>query len=583
MSIPTLQESDIERLVGRRNVRRGWEYYDDGALVETFRQESLLKATCIGSSRDPYFVQARFTDNNEMESRCSCPVGQSGNCKHVAALLIAWMERPQAFLAAASWESVLDQCNRGELLSIVKRLLAERPEMRRLAEAAVKEQSRPAEETAKTVESYRGKVADLVTATPATPAAAAHLAEQLQHIKEVADDWDQQREPADAAALYAAIVDRLSEHPELFAPQQTELVALLYDCVEMLSLCLDQLRDDDSARQAVLHTLLSLYRFETTFPGTGVSLDLAHLLLSHASRAERELLADWARTALQTTPSQADRRALGGFLLVLLGARAEEAEVFDICRRAGRIFDLVRRLMLQGRLPEALTEAQQAGDFDLLAIADLLARCQQADTARRLVAQRAESSATPELRKWLEDEQTRRTELQGLLDLSGKLFRLRPSLALYCQVRETARQLGQWDVLRPRLLDLVQRLGRLPLLVRIHLEEHDLDQAMEIVEREQMAMEEGGLALRVARAAERPRPGEAAAIYRGIVERLIARRGRDNYLDALGYLIRVRTLMKRNGEVRQWHAYWNDLCHRCRPLVLLGQELDAAQRHKLGL
>jgi len=51
----------------------------------------------------------------------------------------------------------------------------------------------------------------------------------------------------------------------------------------------------------------------------------------------------------------------------------------------------------------------------------------------------------------------------------------------------------------------------------------------------------------VAQAAEESYPDEAIRLYKSVVQRLIDGRGRENYQQATGYLIRVRRLYQKQG------------------------------------
>jgi len=297
--------------------------------------------------------------------------------------------------------------------------------------------------------------------------------------------------------------------------------------------------------------------------------------LAHVNKDERNFVADWIRATLPTITSPSARRTFGGFLLELLGSQIEESELFDVCRSTDRIFDLVRRLIQTERITEALEEAPKADDAELLKIADLLVRFRAIEAAQRLVEQRAAKSSDPRLKQWLEASQAQLRHRQTMLDLSVQLFHLQPDFAAYQRIRSLARQVGTWDTLRPKLLGLIEDSGNRPLLVRIHLEENDIDRAMEVVMNDHADVEDGGLASRVAKAAERSRPVEAMRLYQTIAERMIARRGRENYVEAGRYLRKVRKLMRRTGNVRDWQAYLDDLRRRFRPLQALYEELES--------
>jgi uncharacterized Zn finger protein len=228
---------------------------------------------------------------------------------------------------------------------------------------------------------------------------------------------------------------------------------------------------------------------------------------------------------------------------------------------------------------EAVAEAQEAGDYDLLRLADLFVSHGQADLAERLIRARAPTGRDRRLTVWLKERALERGDGAEALALSQGLFWQRPALQGYQELRNRARPLGRWDELRAALLDRLADEGRYDLLIDIHLEEEEVDWALETLEQVQTPRWRWGsdqMAIRVARAAEESRPREAIRIYVKRVERLIAARGRGNYAEAAGYLVRVRDLYQRLGEGATWPAFIADLRDRNRRLPALQDELNKA-------
>jgi uncharacterized Zn finger protein len=86
----------------------------------------------------------------------------------------------------------------------------------------------------------------------------------------------------------------------------------------------------------------------------------------------------------------------------------------------------------------------------------------------------------------------------------------------------------------------------------------------------------GGLAMEVAEAAEATHPREAIRLYRQQIERLIAGRGRGNYVEAAGYLTRVKKLYKRLSETDAWLEYIRTIRDQKPRLPALLDELKQA-------
>ena len=246
--------------------------------------------------------------------------------------------------------------------------------------------------------------------------------------------------------------------------------------------------------------------------------------------------------------------------------------------KPGAFHDLVDRLLNLTRVEEAVTEARTAGDYDSLGLADLFVGHGHGDVAERLMLERAEKTTDTRVLEWLENYYRSNGRDSAALAFAERVFRLRPSLDKYKELRELAKRLGGWDTLRPDLLAFLGETRNPVLLVRIYLEEGQIDNALEVLESWQQRnyFIGGEVRIEVARAAEESRPRAALEIYRRFAEILIKQRGRGNYATAGELLSRVRDLHRRLGEEADWRNYVGDLRERNRSLRALKEELAAA-------
>ncbi|MCG8425086.1 MAG: SWIM zinc finger family protein [Proteobacteria bacterium] len=127
MTLPAITEKLIESQVDTRSLVRGRRYADAGAVVGGRLVGRTLRASCHGSRPDPYHVEAILDDSGIVQARCSCPVGGQGTCKHVAALLFAYRDAPDAFAPIEGLDEVLEQRSRGQLIELVQLLVRRQP------------------------------------------------------------------------------------------------------------------------------------------------------------------------------------------------------------------------------------------------------------------------------------------------------------------------------------------------------------------------------------------------------------------------------------------------------------------------
>src|SRR5437870_906239 len=102
-----MDENGIRSHVGRGKLDMGRHYFHQGAVTDARRQGMTLQARCQGSQPEPYRVRVTVGDGEVSDAHCSCPVGGGGACKHVAAVLLAWVHTPEVFRAAEPLDEAL--------------------------------------------------------------------------------------------------------------------------------------------------------------------------------------------------------------------------------------------------------------------------------------------------------------------------------------------------------------------------------------------------------------------------------------------------------------------------------------------
>ncbi|HPP53878.1 MAG TPA: SWIM zinc finger family protein, partial [Thermoguttaceae bacterium] len=519
--IPTLQDGEIEKRVGSRALRRGWEYFQKGALRQLRRQGKTIHGLCRGTSFEPYRVRVLFNDAGVAEADCSCPIGQGGYCKHVAALLVAWREKPQAFRALEELENALDRCTRRELVEIIKKLLELHPEMEEAvcswAPKVAADRSPP------DAAAYRSQVKALLQqAGRVDPPEWERTAERLWAILEIAEAFASQRESENASVVYRAILE------EMLAYEQTQeifhwpLSRIVDACVEGLEKVLADRETAPDIRTGVLRILLSLLRRNLELFGS-LREDVGEVFRRQTTPTEKSLLSQWIESLAGLADSQAIKRLWGGLLLELAGQEVDMDGFARICRTTGRHFDLVRRLVLWGRVEEALQEAQHLAEDELLQLADLLDAAGRSSQAEQLVEKRLADRPQGPLADWIARHRQTQEHKNRLVDLAEQIFRLEPSFEAFLQLRQAARSVGRWDPLRSELLAHLEQIGQWGLLARILLEEKELGRALTLLQTHPAEHLETW-ETEIAQMAEQLYPAEALEIYRRRVDRLVAQR-----------------------------------------------------------
>lgn len=124
-----LTEAQIRALASEKVFERGESYYRDGALIEPLRQGLQLIAQCEGSEYEPYRISVTLGAGGVAETSCTCPYDWGGICKHVVALLLAYIYTPQIFRVIEPLDQMLAGKSRDELIAIIQEVLRHKPHL----------------------------------------------------------------------------------------------------------------------------------------------------------------------------------------------------------------------------------------------------------------------------------------------------------------------------------------------------------------------------------------------------------------------------------------------------------------------
>ena len=577
-TIPATGEGPISDWVGPRNLQLGRSYFESDAIIDPRRQGNAVKGWCQGSMHQPYSLHVAFGANGIAEAHCSCPVGGGGRCKHVGALLLAWLERPDAFRVVEELETVLQQRSKSELVDLIKRMLQLEPDLETLLETALPDENRGS--TPVKPEAYRRQVSSAFRLGGDDWMASQRVARDIGVTLDSGDRFLALADHAGAGIVYRAVAQGILEHYETMPDEGGQLADVVDRCVEGLGNCLAGGGGDAVVRESCLQTLFDIYRFDVDFGGVGLGEAAPDLMLEHATEEEKGAIAGWVRAAMPRGDSWSDgyhRRVYGRFLLDLEMSHLNDDSFLGICRECGLLSELVDRLLSLGRLDDAVTEADMGGDYDLLTLADIFRKHGRARMVEPLLVKRIETSRDNRLAEWLKERYRERGELAEALDLASRMLERRPHLAGYLEVRDLSRALGVWQDSRPQLLDRWSAAGEYGLLTDVYLEEGEIDLSLESVNlRRPGSFYDVDQLIRVAMAASETHPQAALHIYRQQAESLIEARGRDNYRQACAYLTRVRDLYRRLSQESVWSEIIAGVRERHRRLPALKEELNQA-------
>lgn len=575
---PEIREDDIQQWVGDKAFQRGYRYFEEEAILNPRRRGDCLISECQGSQTTPYRVEIHFDETHIREGCCSCPAGDGGHCKHVAALLLTWLHNPDEFVEVPELEQVLETSTKDELVELIQDMIARHPDLEQLVELAAMRHLREGEELP--VELISQQIRRAYTGAGGEVGDPSQVAENLQPILDLGEELLDQGNIANAVVIYETLMDGLLNYEaSLYSDTGGDLGQVLAECEQGIQVCLESTQDAN-IRQDLLHTLFEFFLWDVQSGGMGYADETPTILVKNTTSAEKEIVADWVQAELAQVDDRGgerQRRALGGLWLDLVGGQIDDETYLRICRQTGRTRDLVDRLLQLNRVDEALETARVERDaVTLTRFADLFEKHGHQQTAVQLMSERAEIAENPVLLEWRKLYALRHNQNEEALRLGQSLFWQVQSLENYKEMLNAARMLDQQNAVRAQVLERLESAGNYSLLVEIYLDEENEDLALAALERVNPEIWQDRMAVlrrQVARAIERDRPREAIRQYLLLAEGLIDQRNRGSYAEAAHLLQQVNRLYSNLGEGRAFESLIEGLRREYQRLPSLLDEL----------
>ncbi len=163
-------------------------------------------------------------------------------------------------------------------------------------------------------------------------------------------------------------------------------------------------------RAKLIQTLSDAYDFDMNLDNDEpvMSRDLPRILVRYTTAAERAKIAAWVRKTFDLHINWSSDNLHAGyaedFLLGLEGDTLDDDTFLRVSRETENYAYLIERLLKRGRLEEALVEAQQVQDYDILDIAEILREQGHGAEAIHLIRERSKQSPNTDLLQWLQKQ-----------------------------------------------------------------------------------------------------------------------------------------------------------------------------------
>lgn len=614
---------------------RGRGYARSGHIFGAIRRENVLRARSHGSSGGPYVVEATLAKTgtsrveNPLDFACDCPRG--GFCKHVVALLLTWIDRPESFTVRPPVTDLLAGKSQIELIALIDVMLRQNPDLEELLDLPLPVAGDPGDDLVDDASIRRQVVAAMEDDGGYQRRSrytndynyddyypGSRIASRLERLATLADTYADVGQWRNALVISATLAEELAPRFVSFQFQDGngDLSSLLSRSDLNLSACLEaqeQLPDErrlpTEERTRLIDALFLIWQTSIDAGGLDLANEGPETIAHGASLEEQQRVRDRLRGMMKPPIGESwhhatQNRAVIWFMSLLAGeAGLSDEELLTEYRNAELWDDAAEMLIQLDRVDEAVSLAfrRLTAATALTPFADRLIATGDANRIEQAIAlvddrlweQEGQNARDDQvLREWLERRYAEFGRPEKALELAHGRFKSSPGKATYEAVKTAALLPGQpddpWPALRPTLLAVLRKRGDWYGLIHIHLAEGEVAEAIAALKKTEKPSRggqssrgnalwapAGGYDAHVAAAAEAEFPDEAIRIYRRLADQNIAARGRASYQTAATYLVRVMRLLEANGRAEEWPPLIAELRQNTKSLRALKEELDS--------
>ena len=230
MQLPELTPDQIQERCTEQSYMRGLDYFHTGAIDNAFFHGYTLSGTCEGTEMDPYRVTVELTPTGIAATDCSCPYDWGGDCKHIVALLLTYVEESDVIDSLDILFATLEEKPKANLLQVISELLKRAPELvpiaRTYADVPV---TPPGPEPLPLVAVYREQIDGIFGHGFLEQHRLRDVLSQLEDLRRHAESLAQLGETESALSILHALIDRsIARYPDTL--QGEELPRFINKC-----------------------------------------------------------------------------------------------------------------------------------------------------------------------------------------------------------------------------------------------------------------------------------------------------------------------------------------------------------------
>ncbi|MCG2788113.1 MAG: SWIM zinc finger family protein [Anaerolineae bacterium] len=541
----TLTESAIRSYASAQSFERGREYYQSGAIYNTVREGSTLLAECVGS--EIYRLRISLDEGGIQSANCTCPYEMGGYCKHLVALLLTYIHKPDEFTERKTIPALLENVDKAALIVILSKLADRQPELydwleTSLPVATIKKtdsQSRPVSQVSESA--WRKRIKNILRPNRGyydDYESAYGVAQELDEIVNAAIDIMAAGDAQGAITILIVLLEELSDAYEMFDDSDGELGDSADYAGETLA-------------EAILSTDLTekeredlVSRFEPVAENlVGYGIEDGLNLVQHALDYGWDTSSEYIDT-------------LEAAKLNVLERQGRTDEFLALCQLNGQQLRYVKKLLEIGRMEEGIDAAHQFSDpIHVLEVAKSLRESNRLPDAIGL-AEYGLNLEGPKfhLATWLAPLEEAQGSNEQALQAHLAAFAEGPSLEAYKHIQRLSGE--RWQQMKPAQIKILLQSNRTDAIIDVYLHEQEWDKAIALAEQNLYSY---NLREKVADAVIAHRPDWVIRVSIKEAEKLIEPTQSKYYPHAARWLAKAKQAYLLSGRMAEWQAYFAQL------------------------
>jgi uncharacterized Zn finger protein len=575
-----------------KSFERGESYYRGDAILHPARRGSTIEGQCEGSQARPYRVSATLDADGIKEASCTCDYDFGGDCKHIVALLLTYINQPELFEDRQPVEDVLAQREKSELIALIRQMVKRYPDLQTLVDRPIA--SKQSRKTPLDTNSFR-KELRYAFKNYGDEWGDDSAQDAIESVRESAQDFAVNEDWLNASAILRVIIEETLVDPNLpLNDHNGEIIGALNGVLDDLGECLSHLADKDGERQAIINSMLDCYIWDVEFAG-GVGLgesesgSIEDIILQYAREPDIAPIRQRIREARQRKSNSAYGRwgaeAFEGFLIDLdLLDNVDPEATLQRLRDDAQYVLLVGRLIEMKRVPEAITVIREFMPvaYERARILPYLSAAGYDDEAVQLAEETVKTDTHRMLTDWLLQRYYARNDQQKLFEFLLRQMKKEPSVEQYRELKRAAETRPDWANTHGDLVGWLEKQRKYEVLTRLHLHDENFEAAwktLALVPKSTVHnwMYTSSLEFEVAEKSRNIFPERALPVYIQAANKAIAGRTRDTYRQAASYLQIAQELHQKMGDTAGWQKLIDDIRYEFKKLPALQDELKRAR------